>query len=54
MAQGAVHEENSKFANTLNTSLQSIFNVMLREFGVRDVKVQEIFGLDEELLAMLP
>lgn len=33
---------------------QAFFNVMIQEFGVRGVKVQEVFGLDEALLAMLP
>ena len=33
---------------------KAFFNVMLHEFGVEGVKVQEVFGLDEELLAMLP
>ncbi|TKA61831.1 hypothetical protein B0A49_11195 [Cryomyces minteri] len=32
----------------------AFFNVMLKEFGVRGVKVQEVFGLDDELLAVLP
>ncbi|KAB2572856.1 putative ubiquitin carboxyl-terminal hydrolase protein [Lasiodiplodia theobromae] len=32
----------------------AFFNVMIQEFGVRGVKVQEVFGLDEALLAMLP
>lgn len=27
---------------------------MLREFGVDGIKVQEVVGLDEELLAFLP
>lgn len=27
---------------------------MLKDFGVKGVKVQEVFGLDDELLAMLP
>ncbi|KAL2841233.1 ubiquitin carboxyl-terminal hydrolase [Aspergillus pseudoustus] len=31
----------------------AIFNVMLREFGVTGVKVQEVFSLDDELLACL-
>ncbi|KAL4767420.1 ubiquitin carboxyl-terminal hydrolase [Aspergillus nidulans var. acristatus] len=31
----------------------ALFNVMLREFGVRGVKVQEIVSLDNELLAFL-
>lgn len=33
---------------------QAFFNVILREFGVGGVKVQEVVGLDEELLAFLP
>ncbi|KKY14768.1 putative ubiquitin carboxyl-terminal hydrolase [Diplodia seriata] len=32
----------------------AFFNVMIQEFGVEGVKVQEVFGLDEALLAMLP
>ncbi|KAI9788708.1 MAG: hypothetical protein M1835_002140 [Candelina submexicana] len=32
----------------------AFFNVMLHEFGVRGIKVQEVFGLDAELLALLP
>ncbi|KAL2785711.1 ubiquitin carboxyl-terminal hydrolase [Aspergillus keveii] len=31
----------------------AIFNVMLREFGVTGVKVQEVFSLDDEYLACL-
>ncbi|KAL4973246.1 ubiquitin carboxyl-terminal hydrolase [Aspergillus desertorum] len=31
----------------------ALFNVMLREFGVRGVKVQEVVSLDNELLALL-
>lgn len=27
---------------------------MLHEMGVRGVKIQEVFGLDDELLAILP
>jgi hypothetical protein len=27
---------------------------MLKEFGVRGVKIQEVFGLDEEMLGFLP
>lgn len=34
--------------------MQAFFNVMLKEFGVRGVKVQELYGLDAGLLAMLP
>lgn len=33
---------------------QAFFNVMLRDFGVRGVKVQEVVSLDEEVLASLP
>jgi hypothetical protein len=32
----------------------SIFNLMLNDFGVRGVKVQEVFGLDQEMLMFLP
>ncbi|KAK8256820.1 ubiquitin carboxyl-terminal hydrolase [Phyllosticta capitalensis] len=32
----------------------AFFNTMLQDFGVRGVKVQEVFGLDEALLSMLP
>ncbi|RAL06315.1 ubiquitin C-terminal hydrolase 37 [Aspergillus ibericus CBS 121593] len=31
----------------------AIFNVMLREFGVKGVKVQEVISLDEEIMAVL-
>lgn len=36
------------------TDLQAFFNVMLREFGVEGVKVQELFSLDEEMIDQLP
>ncbi|GAB7357008.1 hypothetical protein MBLNU459_g7837t2 [Dothideomycetes sp. NU459] len=32
----------------------AFFNVMLHEMGVRGVKIHEVFGLDDELLAILP
>jgi ubiquitin carboxyl-terminal hydrolase L5 len=32
----------------------AIFNLMLREWGVKGVKIQELFGLDCDSLAMLP
>ncbi|KAK7546647.1 ubiquitin carboxyl-terminal hydrolase [Phyllosticta citricarpa] len=32
----------------------AFFNTMLQDFGVKGVKVQEVFGLDEALLCMLP
>lgn len=35
------------------TDLQAFFNVMLREFGVEGVKVQELFSLDEEMIDQL-
>ncbi|KAJ6032387.1 hypothetical protein N7540_003119 [Penicillium herquei] len=31
----------------------ALFNVMLREFGVKGVKVQEVISLDEEMMAFL-
>jgi hypothetical protein len=34
--------------------LQAFFNVMLREFGVEGVKVQEVVSLDEEMIDLLP
>ncbi|KAJ9620873.1 hypothetical protein H2203_007459 [Taxawa tesnikishii (nom. ined.)] len=32
----------------------AFFNVMLDEMGVRGIKIQEVLGLDDELLAILP
>lgn len=32
---------------------QALFNVMLRDFGVKGVKVQEVVSLDEEMMAFL-
>ena len=32
----------------------AFFNVMLKEIGVRGVKIQEVYGLDDEMLAILP
>ena len=34
-------------------SSKALFNVMLREFGVRGVRVQEVVSLDEEMMAFL-
>ncbi|KAI9822359.1 MAG: Ubiquitin carboxyl-terminal hydrolase bap1 [Pycnora praestabilis] len=31
----------------------AFFNVMLKDFGVRGVKIQEVFGLEDELVAFL-
>jgi hypothetical protein len=36
-----------------DTHYQALFNVMLREFGVKGVKVQEVVSLDEEMMAFL-
>ena len=33
--------------------MQALFNVMLREFGVKGVKVQEVISLDDEMLQFL-
>ena len=33
---------------------QAFFNVMLHDFGVKGVKIQEIISLDDELLAFIP
>lgn len=35
------------------TIFQALFNVMLREFGVKGVQVQEVVSLDEEMMAFL-
>jgi hypothetical protein len=32
----------------------ALFNVMLREFGVEGVKVQEVVSLDKEIMDLLP
>ena len=34
--------------------IQAFFNVMLRNFGVEGIKVQEVFSLDDEMLNLLP
>jgi len=34
--------------------LQAFFNVMLKRFGVKGVKVREVVSLDEEILVFLP
>lgn len=36
------------------TDHHAFFNVMLREFGVEGVKVQELFALDEDMINQLP
>lgn len=34
--------------------MQAFFNVMLKEIGVRGVKIQEVVSLDEDMMAFLP
>lgn len=34
--------------------VKAFFNVMLKEFGVEGVKVQEVVSLDDEILMFLP
>lgn len=36
------------------TLYQALFNVMLREMGVRGLKVQELYSIDDDMLAFLP
>lgn len=33
---------------------QALFNFLLREYGVKDVKIQEVLGLEDEMLQYLP
>jgi hypothetical protein len=33
---------------------QALFNVMLREFGVEGIKVQEVVSLEDGMMALLP
>lgn len=33
---------------------QAFFNAILRRYGVKDVKIQEVFSLDDDSLAFLP
>lgn len=44
----------SKWSRTSSDYIQAIFNVMLKDFGVKGVKVQEVYGLDDASLAYLP
>jgi hypothetical protein len=39
---------------TLTDLSQGFFNAMLQELGAKDLKVQEVFGLDEITLGTLP
>ncbi|KAK5010391.1 hypothetical protein LTR16_005164, partial [Cryomyces antarcticus] len=53
--QAATDEEKRSWQGFCEVESEpAFFNVMLKEFGVRGVKVQEVFGLDDELLAVLP
>lgn len=38
----------------LLTRYQALFNVMLREMGVKGVKIQELYSIDDDMLAILP
>ena len=38
----------------LTDAYQSFFNFILKELGVKDVKIQELFGVDAESLMVLP
>lgn len=42
------------FKDVIAHNQLAFFNVMLRDFGVRGIKVQEIFSLDDDMLACLP
>lgn len=42
----------SAFANQATS--QAFFDIILRELGIKDVKAQELFTLDDDSLAMLP
>ena len=45
------------FANSSVKQLikvKALFNVMLRAFGVKGVKVREVVSLDDEMLSILP
>ncbi|KAB8269645.1 ubiquitin carboxyl-terminal hydrolase [Aspergillus minisclerotigenes] len=44
---------NGFFSLLVLTLSKALFNVMLREFGVKGVKVQEVVSLDEEMMAFL-
>lgn len=42
------------FGYTIDSkTLKALFDVMLREFGVKGVKVQEVVSLDDEMMAFL-
>lgn len=36
------------------TEAQAFFNIILRDLGVKDIKAQEIFTIDQDSLDMLP
>jgi Ubiquitin carboxyl-terminal hydrolase, family 1 len=35
-------------------TMQALFNFILREYGVNDVQVKEVFGLEDGDLSLLP
>jgi hypothetical protein len=45
-----IHESSPSDLNTW----QAFFNVMLKDAGVRGIKVQELYSLDSDMLAILP
>lgn len=49
-----VFEHSLERTSASDHMLQAFFNAMLREMGVRDVKVQEVFSVDEDYVATLP
>ncbi|KAL8785934.1 MAG: hypothetical protein Q9213_003083 [Squamulea squamosa] len=51
----ATNEDRSRWKGFCEIESEpAFFNVMLREFGVEDVRVQEVVSLDSEMLAYLP
>ncbi|RQM04534.1 hypothetical protein DH86_00004427, partial [Scytalidium sp. 3C] len=44
----------SIFGRQYSYNLQIIFNYILRQYGVQDVKIQEVLSLDDETLQQLP
>jgi hypothetical protein len=38
----------------LRCDVKLLFNFILREYGVADVKIQEVYALDDSLIELLP
>jgi hypothetical protein len=51
MSKGLTTHESS---SSDHDSRQAFFNVILKDAGVRGVKVQELYSLDSDMLATLP